>query len=159
MTTYRYKGTSSSGAPIEGVVEAFDEQDAVVKARENCRVLISVEPVSGGKMHDIMNADIGDLFSGGKIKPKQLTLLCSQLSIELRAGLPLVSSLKLVAENEEDKKLKKILEEVADDVHAGNGLADAFAARGPGLPRTFIETIRAGEESGKLDDTFERLQT
>ena len=159
MTTYRYKGTSSSGAPIEGVVEAFDEQDAVVKARENCRVLISVEPVAGGKMHDIMNADIGMLLSGGRIKPKKLTLLCSQLSIELRAGLPLVSSLKLVAENEEDKQLKQILEEVADDVHAGNGLADSFAQRGPGLPRTFIETIRAGEESGKLDETFERLQS
>lgn len=158
MTTYRYKGTSSSGAPIEGVVEAFDQQDAVVKARENCRVLISVEPVSGGKMHDLMNADIGVLLSGGKIKPKALTLLCSQLSIELRAGLPLVSSLKLVAENEPDKQLKKILDEVADDVHAGNSLADSFAQRGPGLPRTFIETIRAGEESGKLDETFERLQ-
>lgn len=158
MTTYRYKGTSSSGAPIEGVVEAFDEQDAVTKARENCRVLISVEPVSGGKMNDIMNADIGDLLSGGKIKAKTLTLLCSQLAIELKAGLPLVSALRLVSENEEDKKLKKILDEVADDVHAGNGLADSFATRGPGLPRTFIETVRAGEESGKLDETFERLQ-
>ncbi len=158
MTTYRYKGTSSSGAPIEGVVEAFDEQDAVTKARENCRVLISVEPVSGGKMNDILNADIGVLLSGGKIKPKALTLLCSQLAIELRAGLPLVSSLRLVAENEEDKQLKTILNQVADDVHAGNGLADSFAARGPGLPRTFIETVRAGEESGKLDETFERLQ-
>lgn len=159
MTTYRYKGMTSSGAEVEGLVEAFDKNDAVVKAKENCRVLVSVEPVSGGKMNDILNADIGDLFSGGKIKAKALTLLCSQLSIELRAGLPLVSALKLVAENEEDKKLKKILSEVADDVHAGNGLADAFATRGPGLPRTFIETIRAGEESGKLDETFARLQT
>lgn len=159
MTTYRYKGMTSSGAEVEGLVEAFDKNDAVVKAKENCRVLVSVEPVSGGKMNDILNADIGDLFSGGKIKAKALTLLCSQLSIELRAGLPLVSALKLVAENEEDKKLKKILTEVADDVHAGNGLADAFATRGPGLPRTFIETIRAGEESGKLDETFARLQT
>lgn len=158
MTTYRYKGMTSSGAEVEGLVEAFDKSDAVVKAKENCRVLVSVEPVSGGKVNDILNADIGDLFSGGKIKAKALTLLCSQLSIELRAGLPLVSALKLVAENEEDKKLKKILTEVADDVHAGNGLADAFATRGPGLPRTFIETVRAGEESGKLDETFERLQ-
>ena len=64
-----------------------------------------------------------------------------------------------MAENEEDKNLKKILAEVADDIHAGNGLADSFALRGPTLPRTFIETIRAGEESGKLDETFERLQT
>ena len=158
MKTYRYKGMTSSGASVEGVIEAFDKNDAVMKAKENCRVLISVEPVSGGKMNDIMNADLGELLSGGKIKPKALTLLCSQLAIELKAGLPLVSALHLVAENEEDKKLKKILEEVADDVHAGNGLADAFATRGPGLPRTFIETVRAGEESGRLDETFERLQ-
>lgn len=158
MTTYRYKGMTSSGASVEGVVEAFDKNDAMMKAKENCRVLISVEPVSGGKMNDLMNADIGDLISGGKIKPKALKLLCSQLAIELKAGLPLVSSLRLMAENEQDKKLKRILSEVADDVHAGNPLADSFATRGPGLPRTFIETVRAGEESGKLDETFERLQ-
>ena len=158
MKTYRYKGMTSSGASVEGVIEAFDKNDAMMKAKENCRVLISVDPVSSGKMNDIMNADLGDLLSGGKIKPKALTLLCSQLAIELMAGLPLVSALHLVAENEEDKKLKKILEEVADDVHAGNGLAESFATRGPGLPRTFIETLRAGEESGKLDETFERLQ-
>ena len=158
MTTYRYKGTTSSGASVEGVVEAFDQNDAMTKAKANCRVLISVEPVSSGKLNDVMNADIGDLLSGGKIKPKPLALLCSQLSIELRAGLPLVNALRLVAENEADKKIKRILTEVADDVHAGNGLADSFALRGPGLPRTFIETIRAGEESGNLDDAFKRLQ-
>ena len=158
MVTYRYKGMSSSGAEVEGIVEAFDEQDALARARENCRVLISVEPVNNSKLNAIMNADLGQLLSGGKIKPKALSLLCSQLSIELRAGLPLVSSLKLVAENEEDKNLKRILLEVADDVHAGNGLADAFETRGPKLPRTFIETIRAGEESGTLDSCFERLQ-
>ena len=158
MVTYRYKGMSASGAEVEGIVEAFDEQDALARARENCRVLVSVEPVNNSKLNAIMNADLGQLFSGGKIKPKALSLLCSQLSIELRAGLPLVASLKLVAENEEDKNLKRILEEVADDVHAGNGLADAFEARGPKLPRTFIETVRAGEESGTLDSCFERLQ-
>ncbi len=158
MTTYRYQGLSTSGAQIEGVVEAFDQADAVTKARENCRVLINVEPVSAGKVNDLMNADIGTLISGGKIKPKKLALLCSQLGIELKAGLPLVSSLQLVAENEEDKRVKKMLNEVADDVHAGNGLADSFEKRGSFLPKTFLETVRAGEESGKLDECFERLK-
>lgn len=159
MITYRYRGTSASGAEIEGIIEAFDKQDAIVKARENCRVLIEVQPVSAGKFDDMMHADLGTVLSGGKIKPKQLALLCSQLGIELRAGLPLVSSLKLVAENEEDRRMKLMLEQVADDVHAGNGLADSFAARGKFLPKTFIETVRAGEESGKLDDCFDRLKT
>ena len=157
MTTYKYKGLSTNGAEIEGVIEAFDQQDAVTRARENCRVLLSVEPV-GGKLNDVMNFDIGQFLSGGKVKPKVLALLCSQLAIELKAGLPLVSSLKLVAENEEDKRLKQMLIDVAEDVHAGNELADSFAKRGPFLPRTFIETVRAGEQSGTLDECFERLQ-
>ena len=158
MITYQYKGTSANGAPVEGVIEAFDKQDAVNKARENCRVLLSVEPVNDSKLHNVMNADIGELLTGKKVKAKSLALLCSQLAIELRAGLPLVSSLRLVAENEQDKNLKALLGEVADDIHAGNGVADAFVAHGPWLPRTFIETVRAGEESGKLDECFERLK-
>ena len=116
MTTFRYQGLSTSGAQIEGVVEAFDKADAVAKARENCRVLLNVEPVSAGKFNDIMNADLGTLIGGGKIKPKKLALLCSQLGIELKAGLPLVSSLQLVAENEEDKRVKKMLGEVLESL-------------------------------------------
>lgn len=158
MITYRYKGMTSGGSPVEGIIEAFDKQDALNKAKENCRILISVEPVSKGKFGDLMSADIKNLFGGGKIKPKALSLLCSQLAIELKAGLPLVSALRLVAENEEDKRIKALLSEVADDVHAGNGLADSFALRGPSLPTTFIETVRAGEESGKLDECFARMK-
>lgn len=158
MKAFRYEGMSASGAKVEGVVEAIDRQDAIMRARERCRVLVKVEPVSAGKVNDILNADIGTLLSGGKIKPKKLALLSSQLAIELRAGLPLVQSLRLVAENEEDKNLKKILNEVADDVHAGHGLADSFANRAPRLPSTFVETIRAGEASGRLDECFTRLK-
>lgn len=157
MTTYHYKGMTSGGNEVEGIIEAFNEQEAMAKAKEHCRILVSVEPVS--KISGLMSADIGALFSSGKIKPKKLSLLCSQLAIELKAGLPLVQSIRLVAHNEEDKNIKKMLDEVADDVHAGNGLAESFALRGPGLPKTFIETVRAGEESGRLDECFDRLKT
>ena len=158
MKAFRYEGLSSTGAKVEGIIEAFDRQEAISKAHEHCRVLSIVEPVGSGSMNSILNADLGLLFSGGKIKPKKLSLLSSQLAIELKAGLPLVQSLKLVAENEEDKNLKKILQEVADDVHSGHGLAESFQKRAPKLPSTFIETIRAGEASGRLDECFQRLK-
>lgn len=156
MIAYRYKGLTSGGVEVQGVVEAFDKADAVTKAKANCRVLIEIAPVKSSD--GILNADIGQLLGGGKIKPKKLALLCSQLAIEQKAGLPLVRSLELVAENEQDKTLKRILTEVAEDVHAGNGLADSFAKRGPQLPKSFIETVRAGEDAGRLDDSFTKLK-
>lgn len=156
MTTYQYEGLSANGAKVNGIVEAINEQEAVVKAKANCHIVLNVKAQS--KADGILHADIGDLFGGGKIKDKELSLLCSQLAIELKAGLPVVRSLQLVAENEANNTLKKILTQVAEDVGAGHGLADSFALRGPQLPGTFIETIRAGEESGKLDDCFTRLK-
>lgn len=156
MTTYQYEGLSANGAKVNGIVEAINEQEAVVKAKANCHIVLNVRAQS--KADGILHADIGDLFGGGKIKDKELSLLCSQLAIELKAGLPVVRSLQLVAENEANNTLKKILTQVAEDVGAGHGLADSFALRGPQLPGTFIETIRAGEESGKLDDCFTRLK-
>ena len=158
MKTFRYEGVSGSGARVEGIVEAFDRQDAVVKAREHCRRLVSLEPIRSSTLDRILHMDMGELI-GGKIKPKTLALLCSQLAIELKAGLPLVASLRLVADNEPNKQIRKMLLEVAEDVHAGNPLADSFTARGKGLPASFIETVRAGEESGRLDACFEKLQT
>ena len=158
MKSFRYEGLSSSGASVTGVVEAADKNDAIRQAKEYCRVLVKIEPVSGGKMNDVMNADIGVLISGGKIKPKKLALLSSQLAIELKAGLPLIQAIRLVAENEEDKHLQKILSEVADDVQAGHPLSRAFKTRAPKIPATFIETIKAGEASGHLDDSFDRLK-
>lgn len=157
MQSYRYRGLTASGTEVEGIVEAFDKKEAGDMARQHCRFVTSLEPVTAASK--IMNADLGELFGGGKkIKSKELSLLCSQLSIELKAGLPLVRSLQLVAEQEENKTLKAILTQVAEDVHAGHGLADSFALRGPQLPNTFIETVRAGEESGRLDDSFARLK-
>ena len=158
MVTYQYRGMSANGAPIQGVVEAFDQQEAVVRARASCHVVLEVTPVSQSGVSRAMNVDIGELLGGAKIKDKQLSLLCSQLAIELKAGLPLVRSLELVAANEPNKTMKKILDQVSTDVEAGHGLADSFAARGPMLPPTFIETIRAGEASGRLDDSFARLK-
>ncbi len=156
MRNFKYEGLSKSGQRIEGVIEAFDEQEAATKAKATCNVILSVKPIRV-EGTNIFNTDLSVLL-GGKIKDAELALLCSQLNIELKAGLPLVKSLQLVAENEKNAALKKILSEVADDVHAGHSLAESFALRGPQLPNTFIATIKAGEESGRLEECFAKLK-
>jgi type IV pilus assembly protein PilC len=90
---------------------------------------------------------------------KAFTLMCNQFAIIVKAGIPIASTVQLIAAKTTDKTLKRILNQVAGDVESGRSLAASFEERGGKLlPPTFIETIRAGEESGKLDECFERLQ-
>ena len=89
--------------------------------------------------------------------PRRRRGMCSQFSIILGAGLPIVRAVELIAEQTADKELKRILTETAEDVGAGFGLAQSLQNKGRNLPPTFIETVRSGEESGTLDVAFQRL--
>jgi type IV pilus assembly protein PilC len=83
--------------------------------------------------------------------------MCRQFSILLTAGLPIARTVELVGVRSENKALKQILATVAEDITAGYSLAGSFQARAKNLPASFIETIRAGEESGSLEMAFGRL--
>ena len=151
MQTFQYRAISRDGARVRGVIEAFDEYDAVTRIRESCAVVTKitrVEERTTGKT---------ELFVP-KISEKALTVMCSQFAIILSSGLPVVRAVELIAGQTSDKTLKKILTQVAGDVSGGFGLAQSFESKGKGLPSTFIETVRSGEMSGTLDISFKRLQ-
>ncbi len=150
MKTFKYTARSEAGSSIEGVAEANTQEEAVASLKEGGLIVESIEPTSGE--HDI------DLRLGGKkTKDKSLGIMCNQFAIILQAGMPIVRTLQLVSDQTEDKTLKSILKNVADDISAGYSLADSFKKHGSGLPTTFIESVRAGEESGNLDIVFRRL--
>lgn len=152
MNIYKYKAQSLNGKTVNGVIEAYDEFDAVTRIKQECPIVISVEQQKekGG----LMAKQIG---GGRKIKLKQLALLCKQFSIIIGSGLPMVRAIELVAAQTEEKTLRKILLDVAGDVAAGHSLADSFEKKGNQIPITFIETVRAGEESGTLEVSFANL--
>lgn len=138
------------GAVIDGVVEANTRDEAVMQLKDDGYIVSSIE--ESGSEHDI------DLRLGNKkTKDKTLSVMCNQFAIILEAGLPIVRTLELVAGQTEDKTLKEILTNVANDVAAGYELATSFEKHGSNLPTTFIESVRAGEQSGNLTMVFERL--
>lgn len=147
MLTYKYKAKSKNGADVDGYVEAINEFDAVSKIKETCSVVTEIKEVK----------QKNQITFERRIKEKDLSIMCSQFSIILGAGLPIVSAVDLIAKQTEFKPLKKILTAVAGDVGDGHPLAKSFEDEGPKLPATFIETIRSGEESGTLEASFERL--
>lgn len=153
MTAYKYKAISKDGTKVSGIVEAFDEFDAVDRIKESCNIVLHLSEVKQKEKTSILDMEIGN-----RLNIKAFTMMCSQFAIILQAGVPISKTCQLIAKKISDKKLKKILKDVSEDVIAGRSLADSFEERGGGImPRTFIETVRAGEASGNVDKAFETV--
>ena len=151
MPTYKYEGAYASGEKVSGVVEAVSRTDAVNQIRQSCEIVLSIKEVPKSAARD-------PLSRLQKINAKSLSLTCQQFAIILKAGLPLVQTVDLVAGQSEDKALQRLLRQVSEDVSNGWALSYSLEQRGAkSLPVTFRETVRAGEESGDLQAAFQRM--
>ncbi len=148
MKTFRYKGVSQNGVATSGVIKAYDEYEAVSQLRDNHTIITKIEEVKESKG---FNRNLGGL------KDKELALICSQFFIILNSGLPVVRCVEMVAAQAKNKQMRRDLEKVAEDISGGYSMAQSFEKNMPKLPATFIETVRAGEQSGTLEICFERL--
>lgn len=140
---------------MSGLIEGYNELDAAARIKETCDVILKISAVNEKKGEiGFLNFDIG----GNKLNKKAFIVMCSQFSIILRSGVPIVRTVNLIADKTADKTLSKILKEVGKDVEGGRSLSAAFEEHGGKiLPSTFIETLRSGEESGNLEKSFETM--
>lgn len=153
METFNYTVLSQDGKKVSGVIEAYDEMDAARKLKASYPIVENLTKVSD---KGVIGAFFGSDIGGKRLNDKAFTLMCGQFATILKSGIPIARTVHLIAEKMTDKNLKNLLIEVGEDVEAGRSLSASFAEKGKDLlPLTFIETIRAGEESGNLDTAFE----
>ena len=151
MKTFRYKAISPDNIKVSGVIKAYDEYEAVTKLRETCSIVTGIEEVQDSKATGAANP------KKLKIKEKELALMCSQFEIILSSGLPVGRCVQMVAAQSKNKAINRMLLSVAEDIESGYSMASSFEKNAPSLPRTFIETVKAGEQSGTLEKCFARL--
>lgn len=152
MITYQYKAVTADGIDTRGVVQAADIYSAVEKIKVTCPIVTKITPVK--EKTGILSMEIGR----SKINEKNLSVMCSQFAIILKSGINISKSMEMIAEQTEDKKLKEMLIKAAEDVSEGSSVASSFERNSKGLPLTFIETVRAGEESGTLENSFQQME-
>ena len=153
MITYKYSAVSKDGMKVNGVIEGYNEMDAIDRIKADYDIVLKVTPIEEAK-ESILTRELG----GTKLNNKEFTVMCSQFAIIIKSGIPIARAVTLVYEKTTDKALKKLLKKVSTDVEGGRSLAASFEENGAGLlPQTFIESIRAGEESGNLDTAFESM--
>ncbi len=155
MNSYKYTALTTSGEKINGMIEAINQIDATARIRQQYDRVISIKEIKGaGELPGFLNMELG----GNKLNNKEFTLMCSQLSTVLAAGIPISRAIRLIGDKVSDKNLKRILTAAGEDVEAGRSVSSSFEEHGGKLfPVTFIETIRAGESAGDLAGAFESM--
>ncbi len=100
---------------------------------------------------------VANFSFGSGVKTKARILMTRQLSTLINAGLPLAQSLKTVADQTSSDKLKEIMYDIIHDVESGGKLSDGFGKHPKVFSQVYIALIAAGEASGTLDETLERI--
>lgn len=151
MPNFTWKGKTRTGQTQDGVLLA-DSRDAAVAAlkRRNIQVISIKEK---GKRVPLLPK----LPSG--ISAKIIAIFTRQFSVMLDAGLPLVQCLEILAEAQENRTFKEIIEKVQSDVESGSSLADAMGKHPKAFDNLFVNMIAAGEAGGILDVILRRLST
>ena len=93
----------------------------------------------------------------GRITPRDKIVFTRQLATLIGAGLPLAQSLQTIIEQTQNKKLQGIAQDILAGVEGGRSLADAFTKHNDVFGPIFIALVSAGEASGTLDESLQRI--
>ncbi len=94
---------------------------------------------------------------GRVVPPKGLAVFTRQLATLVKAGMPILRSLEVLARQEKRPAFKATIEDLADTIRSGGNFSDGLAANGRVFDRLYVNMVKAGEAGGVLDTVLERL--
>ncbi len=150
MQTYEYTArNTATGQKVKSQVQAENEQTAAKLIRDQGFSPLEVR-LQGSSTEGLKR------FTN-RIRAKDKILFSRQLSTLINAGLPLIQSLRNVSAQTQSKPLKVVIDQVISDVEGGAALSAALSRHPEAFNRVFISMVAAGESSGTLDKSLERL--
>jgi len=151
MAQFEYTAkNATSGQILKGTMDVPTRDEVIAFIRKNRMILVSVREAP---------TQLSFKLPGGGVKTRDVVIFTRQFSTMINAGLPLVQSLSILAQQTENKTLKDITKAVVYDVEAGNTLADALSKHPKAFSGLYVNMVAAGEAGGILDTILMRLAT
>lgn len=151
MITFKYKAMTKEGEKIEGKYEANSESEVMEFVSSNGYYPLRIEEISN-------RVNIEFNFRG-KVKLKDLSVFCRQFYTMLTSGIPIIRCLQVLSNQIENKKLKKAIKEVSEEVEKGEILSEAMKKHTDAFPELLVSLVASGEASGNLDAIMLRMAT
>jgi general secretion pathway protein F len=154
MPVYEYKGVTSSGRNVSGVQDGEGLKSVKAKLKKEGIIVLEIREGSSARA---ARRDTLNFAFGSRVKLGDLANATRQLATLLSSGLPLMEALSVLVEQEETAALKGALSSVRDGVREGASLADALKENPKAFSQLYINMVSAGEASGTLEITLDRL--
>lgn len=150
MNDYNYVVYTKEGKKLKGTISALSEDRAKMLLRE--------QGFSVGRVtkQTIWNKDI-NISIGPAVTARDLSVFCRQFQSLLNAGVTVIDGLEMLSAQTENKTFAQTLKECYAAVQKGTTLADAMKKHPKVFPALLLNMIEAGEASGSLDVSFERM--
>lgn len=148
---FNYEAISSGGEKKKGSVDAASRDLAIAAVQR--RGLIVVNVSEGEARKSLMQMSF---FEKG-IAMKDVVIMSRQISTLFEAQVSALKAFNLLATNTENKALVKVLTNVSDDISSGLSISESLAKHPEAFSDFYVNMVKAGEESGKLTQTFSYL--
>ena len=150
MGTFNYTVIGKDGKQQKGSLEADTKDLAIGELKSQGNTIISLEEANA------LNSNV-NINIGGKPSARDMSVFCRQFVSIVDAGVPVISALGMLSEQTSNKRLTQAIIDCKKAIEKGSTLADAMAEHPDVFSRIFVTLVRAGEESGALSQSFDRM--
>lgn len=147
MEMYRFKAKDAEGEEVIGTIRAHTEKAAAKKLRNTYSALISLEVVDESTMLEHLP----------RVRYQDLSVATRQIGVCIRAGIPVHNAFRFVMQGAESPGLRLVLASVLERIEAGMTISKSLAVHKRTFSPTYVALVKAGETSGKLGESFDRL--
>lgn len=155
MANFKYTALDTDGKERDGTIDAVNIDLAITALQRRNLIISKIEPegqakAAGGGMH-------GRISFFDRITNEDIVMLSRQMTTLFEAQVSALRAFRLLAAEARTPKLAGKLNEVADEIQSGSTISMALSHHPDVFSPFYINMVRAGEESGKLDETFSFL--
>lgn len=156
MTKFQYTAINKEGNKEIDVIESPSLESAISVLQNQQLIIIEVKPLQEtNTVFDKLLSGFTVFFS--RIKNEDIVIFTKQMAVLIQAKVPLVQSLRVMAKQTDNKSFSNIINAVANDVDAGTVFSRALLKFPNVFSNFFIQMIRSGEVSGRLEETLTYL--
>ena len=147
---FNYKALDNEGINKEGEIDAPTRDMAISGLQRRGLVVISIKDEKESK-------SIFQISLFEKVKTKDVVILSRQIATLFEAQVSALKAFTMLASNTENKLLGKKLLQIGDDLQAGVSISGALAKHPDVFSDFYVNMVKVGEETGKLNQTFLHL--